>query len=112
MLRVVFQDLKSSGDMSSSHFWGCAELGNLLPEGCIIGYIGCCGGVVGCGAPIWAPCCLWNPGGGVVYIQFGDAYAAGPGPVGAYAAWFGPGAPVGVAPNMVKFDSLHCSLSY
>ena len=48
-----------------------------------------------------------------MYIQFGDAYAAGPGPVGAYAAWLGPGAPVGVGPrmpNMVKFESLHCSL--
>ena len=45
-----------------------------------------------------------------MYIQFGDAYAAGPGPLGAHAAWLGPGAPVGLVPNMVKFESLHCSL--
>ena len=59
---------------------------------------------------------MWNPGVGVLYVQFGDAYGAGPGPpVGGRGAWLGP-VPVGIVgatprkPNMAEFGSLHCSL--
>ena len=59
---------------------------------------------------------MWNPGVGDLYVQFGDAYGAGPGPpVGGRGAWLGPG-PVGIVgatprkPYMAEFGSLHCSL--
>ena len=59
---------------------------------------------------------MWNPGVGDLYVQFGDAYGARPGPpVGGRGAWLGP-LPVAIEgatprkPNMAEFGSLHCSL--